>query len=263
MIFNKKNIHLISMKSKITYFLLTILALVSISCSKESDEDKEVVTKYIGCSKALENQGDCIRWMDRKIYLAFSNAANPTRNNEFQKAKVKEALAEIEKNTILGTGYFQYQEVDESLLQPIVEPGLSPNQYKSFILVWPDDVFNNYVVNNLGGNVPDPNAITVINSAYKRKFFMILRASCFVSAASCNAITTPGLYALIARQMGLLTGISPVSCDTEPNNVMCSALPNDLQWNEQNRQRWFSTENNILEVILNNPNFYDEYVPSN
>lgn len=250
-----------SMKMKLKLFLALLTLGVLFGCGK-TEEDPEVITKYIGCTKALEGQGDCIRWMDRKIYFAFANSGTPLRNNEIHKGKVKEALKEIEENTLLGAGYFQYQEVDESLLQPIIEPGLSPNQYRSFILIWPDEDFNDYVVNNLGGNVPDPNAITVINSAYKRKFFMIIRASCFQSQAACNSITTPGLNALIARQLGLLTGISPVDCDEEPNNVMCSAFPTDAQWNEQNKQRWFSTENNILEVILNNSNFYDEYVPS-
>lgn len=251
------------MKRHLTKILLILTSLVILaSCNSSDDDDKETVTKYIGCTKALEGQGDCIRWMDRKIYFAFGNNGSPLRNNEIQKGKVKEALAEIEKNTLLGQGYFQYTEVDESLLQPIIEPGLSPNQYRSFILIWPDDVFNSYVVNNLGGNVPDPNAITVINSAYKRKFFMILRASCFSTNPACNNISTNGLYALIARQIGLLSGIGPVNCDAEPNNVMCASYPVDSQWSEQSRQRWYSTENNILEVILNNPNFYDEYVPS-
>lgn len=248
------------MKKYLNWSLLLLLSLGAISCTKEND-DPSVVTKYIGCTKALEGQGDCIRWMDRNIYFAFSNASNPNRNNEFQKAKVKEALLEIQDLTMLGRDYFKFTEVDEGLLQPVIEPGLSPNQYRSFILIWPDREFNNFVVNQLGGNIPDPNAITVINSAYKRKFFMIIRASCFVSEASCNGISTPGLNALIARQLGMLTGISPVSCDDEPENVMCASLPSDIQWEEINKQRWASTEDNILEVILNNPNFYDEYVP--
>ena len=249
------------MKQILKWPLLTLLSLtLLVGCAKDDGEDT-VITKYVGCSKALEGQGDCIRWMDRTVYFAFSNANNPNRNNEFQKAKVREALEEIEELTLLGRNYFDFKEVDEGLLNPIIEPGLSPSQYKSFILIWPDSEFNDFVVNQLGGNIPDPNAITVINSAYKRKFFMIFRASCFVSAATCNAISTPGLNALVARQMGLLTGIAPLSCDDEPENVMCADIPSDVQWSEINKQKWASTEDNILEVILNNPNFYDEYVP--
>lgn len=245
---------------KATKLLLILSLLFVTSCTKEGETKTE--TKYVGCTNVLENKGECIRWMDRKIYLAFSNAQQPDRNNEFQKSKVKEALLEIEDLTTLGQGYFQFQEVDESLLQPIIEPGLSPNQYRSFILVWPDAVFNDYVVNNLGGNVPDPNALSVINSAYKRKFYMIIRSSCFVSAAACNGITDAGLRALIARQVGFLLGLRPMDCAEEPNSVMCASLPVDAQWSELEKLRWASALNNNLEIILNNPNFYDEFVPN-
>jgi hypothetical protein len=243
---------------KLLKLTLGILFLVSLSaCNKESETT--VVTKYVGCSKALEAQGDCIRWMDRNIYMAYSNGTD--RNNEFQKAKVKEALVEIQQNTILGENYFTFTEVDEGLLSPIIEPGLSPSSYKSFILIWPDAQFNAFVVNTLGGNVPDANAITVINSAYKRKFYMIFKASCFSTSPACNNLSTPGLRALVARQLGFLTGLPPVNCAADPENVMCASAPSDLQWGELNKQRWQSTENNILEVILNNPNYYDEYIP--
>lgn len=243
---------------KLLKLTLSILVLVSLSaCNKDSETT--VVTKYVGCSKALEGQGDCIRWMDRNIYMAYSNGTD--RNNEFQKAKIKEALQEIQQNTILGDNYFHFAEVDEGLLSPIVEPGLSPNNYKSFILIWPDAQFNSFVVNTLGGNVPDANAITVINSAYKRKFYMIFKASCFNTAPQCNNLSTPGLRALVARQLGFLTGLPPVNCASDPENVMCASAPSDVQWSELNKQRWQSTENNILEVILNNPNYYDEYIP--
>ncbi len=239
--------------------ILTIFILIG-GCSKETET--EIVTKYVGCTKPLEEKGDCLRWMDRTIYFAFSSANTPNRNNEFQKAKVKEAFEEIQEITSLGRDYFNFKEVDEGLLSPIIEPGLNASQYRSFILIWPDNEFNNFVVNTLGGNTPDPNAVTIINSAYKRKFYMIIRASCFVSEAACNGITTPGLRALIARQLGMLTGIRPSDCATEPDNVMCATLPSDDQWDEVNKARWSSTENNNLEVILNNPNFYDEFVPS-
>ena len=241
--------------------LLLISSMFLFSCTKE--DEKVVETKYVGCSKSLEDQGECIRWMDRKIYLAFSNAAAPQRNNEFQKQKIKEALAEISLYSSLGYGYFNFEEVDESFLSPIIEPGLSVNEYKSFIVVYPDDVFNNFVVNEMGGSVPDFNAITVINSAYKRKFYIIIRASCFDSQAACNSVTTPGLKALIARQLGFLVGLAPANCTTSPNNTMCADLPVDAQWSEVERTRFGAALNNNLEVILNNNNFYDEYVPTN
>ena len=247
------------MKNKLKILLLSALVLSAVGCTKE--DEAKVVTKYVGCTKTLENQGECIRWMDRKVYLAFSNASNPNRNNEFQKQKIREALAETSALSSLGPGYFQFEEIDESFLSPIIEPGLSPNEYKSFIVVWPDAEFNAFVVNTMGGAVPDFNAITVINSAYKRKFYMIIRASCFESQAACNSITTPGLRALISRQLGFLVGLAPVNCATDPNNTLCATLPVDAQWSDTEKMKFSASLNNNLEIILNNNNFYDEYKP--
>ena len=44
---------------------------------------------------------------------------------------------------------------------------------------------------------------------------------------------------------------------------MCTDFPEDAQWDEVNRLRYASSLNNLLETILNNPNFYDEFVPEN
>lgn len=243
--------------------LITLLTSFYSCKQTETTGTTTTVTKYVGCTASAEGTGKCIRWMDRTIYLAYSTGANPTRNNEFQKAAVKTALQEIEQNTMLGRGYWTFKEVDESLLNPVFEAGLSQNEYKSFILIWDDVSFNDFVVNTLGGSVPDLNAVTIINSAYKRKFYMILRASCFTSSSTCNNITTNGINALIARQIGMLTGLQPLSCSLYPNDVMCASVPNDNQWSLSNKAAYFAAQNGMLEVILNNPNYYDEYVPSN
>jgi hypothetical protein len=229
--------------------LLITLALLS-GCNKTSEDTviyKDPVPVY--------------RWMDREIYLAFSTGGNANRNNEFQKAKVQEAFNEIAKDSLfLGAGYFSFKEVDEAILQPIVEVGQSPNTYKSFVLIWPDLDFNNFVVNTLGGTVPDQNGVAIINASYKRKFYMILKASCFTSSAACNGISSQGLKGLIARQMGLLVAIPPqttTQCNADPENVMCP-IPNNEQWNDSNKIRFLRSFDNQLEAILNNPNYYDE-----
>ena len=202
------------------------------------------------------------RWMDRQIYFAFSSGTVADRNNEFQKAKVQDALKEISLTSNLGENYFTFSEVDEAILQPIYIPGQQSNEHKSFILIWPDVDFNNFVVNTLGGSVPDNNAVTVVNAAYKRKFYMIIKASCFVSSAACNGITQNGLRALIARQMGSLVGMSiKQDCTADPVNTMCASLPNNDQWNDLNKLRFENSFNNSLEAVLNNINFYDEYTP--
>lgn len=236
---------------KLKFFLTALLSIFLVSCAedKETIVYKEYVPEY--------------RWMDREVYFAFSSGTNPQKNNEFQKARVQDALKEIEKNSNLGEGYFSFKEVDEAILQPIYIPGQSANEYKSFILIWPDADFNNFVVNTLGGSVPDNNGVTIVNSAYKRKFYMVIKSSCFVSSSACNSITQNGLRALIARQLGSLVGM-PIKqdCSLDPENTMCSPLPNNEQWNDFNKLRWANSFNNSLETILNNPNFYDEYIPN-
>lgn len=234
--------------AKLKLLLLTLMVSL-VSCQKE---DPEVV--YVPYAPLY-------RWMDREIYFAFSTG-NPNRNNEFQKTRVQDALREIENLSNLGENYFSFKEVDEAVLQPIIQPGQAETEYKSFILIWPDTDFNNFVVNTLGGEVPDNNAVAVINSAYKKKFYMIIKSSCFSSSAACNSITQNGLRALIARQMGLLVGMPILQdCSSDPGNAMCASLPNDDQWNDLNKVRWSNSFNNSLEAILNNPNFYNEFIP--
>lgn len=237
---------------KMFFYILLIFSLIMTSCTTEKEKIvyKEYVPEY--------------RWMDRQIYFAFSSGTNSERNNEFQKAKVQDALKEIQEMSNLGKDYFSFQEVDEAVLQPIYTVGQSENEYKSFILIWPDTDFNNFVVNTLGGSVPDNNGIAVINSAFKRKFYMIIKSSCFTSSAACNSITQNGLRALIARQLGSLIGMPILQdCGTNPETTMCASLPNNEQWNDLNKLNWKNSFNNSLETILNNQNFYDEYVPSN
>jgi len=230
-------------------FALFIL-IFTFGCNKQ--EDTIVYKEYT----------PVYRWMDRVIYFAYSTGSNANRNNEFQKAKVQDALKEVANLTNLGENYFSFQEVDEAILQPIYQAGQSANEYKSFILIWDDTSFNDFVVNTLGGSVPDNNGVVVINSAYKRKFYMILKASCFTSSATCNNITQNGLRALIARQLGSMVGMSMRSdCSADPENTMCASLPTDAQWNDFNKSRWVNSFNNSLETILNSPNFYDEYTP--
>ena len=200
------------------------------------------------------------RWVDREIYFALPDGSSPERNNVFQKNRIKTALNELQMSTSLGEGYFSYNEVDEALLQPSLEATVSSSQFKSFILIWPDTVFNDFVA-SIGGIIPDPNAVTVINSAYKRKFFIIIKSSCFVTSSACGNISQNGLSALIARQFGYLVGMKNKDCAFYPQSVMCRD-PVDSQWGSAQKGLWFSAFNNVLESILNNSNYYSENTPS-
>lgn len=223
-----------------------------------------ILLLFCGCGQTSMNttssssSGPTGRWMDRQVYLALSGSS-PQRNNIFQKNKVKTVLNEIQSTTSLGAGYFTFTEIDEGVLQPVVAQNTTTVAFKSFILIWPDDVFNDWVMTNMGGSIPDTNGVMVINSAHKREFYMILKSSCFDSAsAACNYMGDQALYALIARQMGLLVGMNLKDCTLTPYDAMCATSPTDSQWSTANKLMWANSFNNVLETILANPNYYDE-----
>lgn len=229
------NISLLQVSIALTVILF---ALVLTSCTKAEESDETTINT---------------RWMDRTIYFADPNLSDPFRNNFFQKEKVKAALTEIATGTSLGPNYFNFVQVPESELEPIIEAA-DDIEFKSFVLIWPDNVFNAYVEAKLGSNLPDQNAITVVNAANKKQFYIILRASCAEVTTSCMNVTDKGFKALIARQLGLLVGLQ-TNC-TNSQNIMC-ATPSDLQWSEVNQFNFFNSFNNQLEQILNTPGFYN------
>jgi hypothetical protein len=195
-------------------------------------------------------------WMSRTLYFSNPDGTDPNRNNVFQVQEVQTALNAIQKLTNLGTGYFTYNLTTEAALTPILTAqtvGVST----SFVLIWPDSVFNDFVLNQAGGSVPDYNAITVINDSNKREFYIIVRSSCFTgSASSCGNITVDGLSALVARQIGFLMGMGSVSCVTDPTNVMC-VTPSDSQWSKTSQLLWAASFNNVLQQASSSPGFYD------
>lgn len=243
---------------------ICVLAFILVSCGPKNPDNKSTCKDEQGNAYICQSTTTVApehRWMDRQIYLALPNGIDGDRNNTFQKQKVKDALTEIQASTGLGDNYFSFSEVDESLLQPLTAITQATADYKSFILVWPDDVFNRFVINELDGNIPDPYAITVINSANKRKFFVVLKASCFNTAPACNNIGDSGLRAMIARQLGLLAGMSLKNCVQFPTHTMCAETPSDSQWSLASKQNFFSSFNSALESILNSPGFYNVYQP--
>ena len=226
--------------------LLAVIACASLSCTQKEEEKKKT------------HDG---RWMDRTIYFAKADPSSPSRNNFFQKSKVQESLKEVEQASMLGEGYFKFEEIDESLLDTSLEEGPIESEQKSFVLIWPDAVFNDYVVNVINGSTPDPNAVSVINAANKRKFFIIIRASCISSSGSvnsqCSNIGTTGFKALVSRQIGLLVGMSTKDCTIFPDDVMCASSPSSAQFSDNSKLRFAAALNNSLESILLNSGYYD------
>lgn len=242
-----------------TKFLMIILSVLLLNgCSQSSDDDDPEDPNVASVSDPLT----CLRWIDRDLYFAKQDPFVSNRNNEFHKTQVQEILQTIEKNTQLGENYFRIKTVSPEILDPLRTNNLPQDEIRSFILIWEDAKFEDFIINNLGGfgNVPDRNAITIVNPRYQRKFYMIIRSSCFEASERCSApdndsIAYEGVSALIARQLGFLFRLPNKDCGTDRDDVMCPQ-PDDSQWDEANREEFYSTLTNQMTVIRNNPNYY-------
>lgn len=249
----------IFIKKKSLILMLMVLFFLN-SCSKEAEEEESPPPAI----KSLFDPLTCIRWIDRDLFFAQQDPFIENRNNEFHKQQVKDILRNIEKNTSLGEGYFRINTVSPEVLDPLRTSNLPEKEIRSFILIWEDSRFESFINSNLGGfgNVPDKNAITIVNPRYQRKFYTIIRASCFEASSRCsgfdnNSIGFEGISALISRQLGFLLRIPRTNCDTDRFNIMCTE-PHNKQWDEDNRNRFFTGLSNQMVVIDNNPNFYND-----
>lgn len=239
-----------------------------LSCSKE-EPAKKVVKKNIDMRTLVLN---CLRWMERDVYFATSDPFNTSRNNQFHKDFVKDVLKELEKNTILGEDYFRFRELNADQLDPVQSTVTPREQIRSFILIWPDSQFDEFIdTYKPGGStlmtMPDKNSITITNTSYQRKFYMILRASCFEGSQDSRCKDTGpsgmgigGRTALINRQIALLTRLSPVNCNTSEatrRNVLCTKPSND-QWGKVEKEQFFTALDSQLSTIENNINFFND-----
>jgi hypothetical protein len=235
-----------------------IILLFTVSCAPpEEDEQNKVI--YSGCSESMENKNLCTRFMDRDIYFAFPEG---TRNNSFDVQSTKEAIQEISTNTFFGSNYFRFQTVDESILETPEGIEDSEEDFKSYIQILDDVEFNN-LYNNTGPHA-DPNAILFVNFANKKKFSVILRASCFsvsdfdcTNDASVSFTPNSGLRALVGRTLMRMFAVNIKSCVNFPNDVMCANFPSDTQWNNFNRDVFFNDMKNAQSAVANDPNYYE------
>lgn len=228
-----------------------------ISCGETSDEVK---TLYGTCSVDKEQSGECVRYMDRTIYFGNYVAGDEGINDVFAVQKIKDAIREVESGSELGSGYFSFQNVDANLLTPYTErvDGLT---WRSFILVWNDTKFNEFLQEV--EYQADPNVIIMINKANRKQFWMIVRGSCFDSGNSnctndidTNFTSSSGLVALVARSIGRLVAMNIETCDDNSGSVMCAEYPSDAQWSELNSNSFYSSFRNALDAIDDNEDFY-------
>lgn len=237
--------------------LILFLLFFIISCSKNEEETKEYVQPTVDLSNVKLN---CLRWIDRNLYFANQDPFNSSNNNEFHKQKIQSVLKEFERRTKIGEDYFRIKTVSSSLLLPKQPIGLNEDEYKSFILVWDDTIFDKYIIDNYGSldNIVDKNALTIINSDFKRKYLIILRASCFQNSEKCDSITDKGLNALILRQLALILRMSTKDCSSQPNAIMC-VEPSDIQYEDEDEIQFFYDQiTSQLINIENNLNFFQD-----
>lgn len=219
-------------------------------------------------------QASCLTrsWIDKSIFTAISEGDTDDLDNYyngvFQKNSIKDAMNEIACNTLLGCNYFSFSEKARSALPITLDRQDSPTDSNtSFIQIWPDLEFNDFVLNEIGTAIPDDNAVTFINAAKKSNFQMLYRSSCFQQDVRCSGnnegISTLGVKALVARQLGFAVGLASKNCSDFPNDIMCADLPDDNQWSEQSKFIYYNKLNNFLELTGNNPYFYWQYFEDN
>lgn len=209
-------------------------------------------------NKSSSTEGAPPRYFDRDLYFAVSDisvAGNEFRNNPAHQAIIKEALLELSRKTRLGETYFKFHDIAETQLNVVTELSDQGDSFKSFIVIYPSEVYQQFVIKNFGPSTPDPNAVLVNNAYNKRQFYIIFNADCFNGTSYCGNISLNGMYSLVFRQIGYFMGFAPVDCGVKPNAIMCNN-PTDTQYNF--KESFFVDFDNSLNQIDANPNFYSK-----
>ncbi|MEK2647502.1 hypothetical protein [Bdellovibrio sp. BCCA] len=196
------------------------------------------------------------KFFDRDVYFGVSDlsiSGNENRNHPAHQEIVKAALTELAVNTRLGEKYFRFHEIPENQLSIITKVSDGATNFKSFVMIYPAEVFQNFVLQNFGSSNPDPHAVLVTNSLNKRQFYIIFNAACFSGTTICGSVSLQGMYALVFRQMGFFTGFGGVDCNSKPNSMMCIA-PSDVQYNF--KKSFFLDFDNMLQTIEETKDFY-------
>jgi len=252
------------MKKNTPLIIIFIFITLVSSCGLDQKSTSNTKT-YVTCDFSKQASGECTRYMDRKIYFA-SNSSAPGKNEIYAIESVKKALTQLSMESYLGANYFSFDSIDEKLIEPITTK-TEGVEWKSFIQILPSDEFNT-LETSINSYLADPNVIVALNQANKKEFWIIIRSECFESNnVLCSSTlnedgqtftTEMGLRAMVARSIGRLVKMSIVDCGVYPTDTMCAEHPNDDQWLASNKNQFYAGLKNALEVIDNNPSFYDE-----
>ncbi len=237
--------------NKIKFFLFTILLISCQEDSKTSTQDDNVY----------------YRFFDRSVCFSSEDTVSNEKASAIQAAQ--DALLTMEKNTILGKGFFSdgtgesFCSLPDSELQPIYESTQIPsNKWQSFVQIWEDKFIDDYA-NKASNNVADPDVFVIVNSNNTNQYFVILRLSCFNGGSSCPSSNAQMGQGLMLRAMGYLMGLNS-------ENSTSKVMINQVDSNTSSEAEWkllFTEMNNRLESIYNksplpNNNMPEEVEPT-
>lgn len=187
------------------------------------------------------------RYMDREVYFPKGVSVSPEMASAH--AKIKEYLQNLERQSDLGAGYFQFGEEDDSLLQPPTEKiSYQGKNWLSFIRVWDDDLFNKFVTLKLGTPL-DQNMIVAVNKNNTAQFYVVLRLSCFTSGDRCQNPDSELTRTIVWRALGYVSGLK-IGTDAA-SSIMSPELSPTQKLPEEQR-KFLAEFNSTLELMRKN-----------
>jgi len=186
------------------------------------------------------------RYFDREIYLSSGSSVSPEVG--IAQLLIEESLKELETHTDLGIDYFSIKYEDESLLQPIAnQTAGSGRAWKSFINIYEDDIFNEFLSSAIGESL-DSDVISAINNKNPKEFFIMLRLNCFISSEKCDSPSQKQAKAFIFRAFGYILGLR--YGESSYSAIMKPGISTQQEFDDEFRK--FCNEfNNKLEDIRN------------
>lgn len=184
------------------------------------------------------------RFIDRQLF--FASGVSVSSESSAAQEQVKLALRELELETDLGADFFIFQHDDDSLLQPIAtETVITGREWKSFVQIWDDQTYNDYITNSVG-SVLDPDILAVQNKDNNQEYYIIFRKSCFIAAESCQFASQDHAKSMVWRAFGYIIGMrfgeNAASVVMQPGHT-------DAHTEASEKKKFFAEFDQILESI--------------
>lgn len=214
--------------------LLSVLSAASACSNEDPVEDAS--------NKDETTSG--FRYIDRRIF--FSKGVSVTPEQAAAQEVARKALEELQLKTDLGPDYFIFDKTNDSVLQPLIEKReYEGREWQSFVQIWSDDVFDKFVLTNIGAP-SDPDLVVATNKSDDRQFYILVRLSCFLSGDECRNATEKQAKLMVWRAVGYATGLRYGKNATTP--IMKPGTSSDQETTDA--EKVFIREfNNMLERL--------------